>query len=254
METEDIQVKVKNRVCWITLNRPKKLNSLTIAMHGSIRSTLEELDKKVKCVVIRGSGSRAFSAGADISEIDKLTPEEAEEYSREGHKTILKILNYSKPVIAVIQGYALGGGLELALACDFRLATENSRFGFPETKLGLIPGWSGAYLFSCLIGISKAKELLMTGEYIRAPQALSLGLINKVIEEEKLLGDVNLFLEPFIEGASQSMDEIKKLLLNRELIEEKLLQESKAFGMLTGTSDAKEGIKAFKEKRKPAFK
>ncbi|MBW1858173.1 MAG: enoyl-CoA hydratase/isomerase family protein, partial [Deltaproteobacteria bacterium] len=139
METEDIQVEVKNRVCWITLNRPKKLNSLTIAMHDSIRSTLDDLDESVKCVVITGSGSRAFSAGADISEIDKLTPEEAENYSQEGHKTIMKILNYPKPVIAVIQGYALGGGLELALSCDFRLATENSRFGFPETKLGLIP-------------------------------------------------------------------------------------------------------------------
>jgi len=254
METEDIQVEVKNRVCWITLNRPKKLNSLTIAMHDSIRSTLDDLDESVKCVVITGSGSRAFSAGADISEIDKLTPEEAENYSQEGHKTIMKILNYPKPVIAVIQGYALGGGLELALSCDFRLATENSRFGFPETKLGLIPGWGGAILSSRLIGLSKAKELLMTGEYIRAPQALSLGLINKVIEAEKLLGDVNLFIEPFIDGSSQPMHEIKKLLLDRDMVEGKLLQESKAFGVLMGTFDAKEGIEAFKEKRKPQFK
>ena len=254
MTTDNIQVEVKNRVCWITLNRPKKMNSLTIAMHNSIRSTLDSLDESVKCVVFTGSGDRAFCAGADITEIDKLTPEEAETYSQEGHKTILKIMKYLKPVIAVIQGYALGGGLELALACDFRLATEKSRFGFPETKLGLIPGWGGSILSSRLIGPSKAKEMIMTGEYIRAPQALSVGLINKVIEDEKLMDEVNQFLEAFTEGPSQPMHEVKKLLLDSEYIEKKLLQESKAFGMLTGTFDAKEGIDAFKEKRKPEFK
>ena len=254
METKDIQITVQDRVCWITLNRPKKLNSISLAMHNSIRTTLDELDNNIKCVIITGTGGRAFSAGADISEIDELTPEEAEKYSREGHKTIIKLLQYPIPVVAVIQGYALGGGLEIAMACDFRLATEKSQFGLPETRLGLIPGWGGTYLLSRLIGVSKAKQMLMTGEYIRSDDALSLGLINKIIQDETLQEDVYKFLEPIINGPSQPMHEIKKLLLDSKLVEDKIVQESKAFSKLTDTSDAKEGIGAFKEKRKPQFK
>ena len=208
----------------------------------------------MKCVVIRGEGGRAFSAGADITEIEKLTPEEAVEYSGEGHKTILKILTYPKPVVALVQGYALGGGFELALACDFRLATEKSRFSFPETQLGLIPGWGGAILLSRLVGLSKAKEMLMTGKRIDSVTAMNHGLVNRIVSDATITEEVNAFIKPIIEGPSQPMHEIKKLLLDIDAVKGKLKDESVAFGGLVKTEDAHEGISAFKEKRKPEFR
>ena len=254
METEDVKVTVKDRVCWITLNRPEKLNSITVAMHKKIRETLDAQDDEVKCVIIKGEGGRAFSAGADITEIEKLNPEEAIEYSREGHKTILKILTYSKPVVALIEGYALGGGLELALACDFRLATNKSRFSFPETGLGLIPGWGGSVLLSKLMGPSKAKELLMTGNRIDSVTAMNYRIVHRIVSDDTMMEEVKAYIKPLTDGASQPMHEIKKQLLDLDYIKKKLDEESKAFGNLFKTDDYKEGLAAFKEKRKPSFK
>lgn len=253
MDNESIIVTIEDRICWITLNRPNKLNSLTMEMHKKIQSTLFGLGKNVKCVILQGSEGRAFSAGADITELEKLSPQEIIEYSQTGQKTILTILEYSKPVVAVVQGYALGGGLELAMACDFRLATEKSRFGLPEIRLGLIPGWGGVNLLNCLIGLSKAKELLITGEYLDSAEALKIGMINKIISDENLKDDVLKFVTPILAGPSQSMSALKRLLLDTKLVNTKLREESISFGELFDTEDAREGIIAFKEKRKPEF-
>ncbi len=255
MSEEPILVEIKEGVCWITLNRPDKLNSIDSKTMKRLFETIDEVedDPNVRCVVIKGSG-RAFSAGADVDELMKLTPEEAEELSRKGHETMMKISSMPKPVIAAINGYALGGGCELASACDIRIASEKAKFGQPEIKLGIIPGWGGTQLLTRLIGVGRAMELILTGRIIDAEEAYRIGLVNKVVPHDRLEEEVSELAKTLASGAPIAMAEAKRLVNLGGSLEVGLDEEAEAFGRLFATEDSREGFKAFKEKRTPSFK
>ncbi len=251
-----VLVEVEGGVCWIRLNRPDKLNSMTLEMHGLIQKALDEVadEGSVGCVVITGVGERAFCAGADITNFPKLSPDGAKEFSEKGQKTIQKILSHPKPVIAAVNGYALGGGCELAAACDFRIASERARFSQPEISLGLIPGWGGTQLLPSLVGPAKAKELIMTGAMVKAPEALQMGLVNEVVEPNKLEEAVGALAQTLVGGPSIALGKAKKLVNDSASLTEGMSAEAEAFSELFATEDVREGVAAFLEKRKAEFK
>lgn len=255
MSEESILVEIKDGVCWITLNRPDKLNSIDSETLRKLFDIIDEVedDPNVRCVVIKGSG-RAFSAGADVDELMKLTPKEAEELSKKGHETMMKLSSMPKPVIAAINGYALGGGCELASACDIRIASEKAKFGQPEIKLGIIPGWGGTQLLARLIGVGRAMELILTGRIIDAEEAYRMGLVNKVVPHDRLEEEISELAKTLASGAPIAMAEAKRLVNLGGSLEVGLDEEAEAFGRLFATEDSKEGFKAFKEKRTPSFK
>ncbi len=189
---ESIITKKEGGVGWLTLNRPHRLNTLTSDMIDEMHSALDdfEADKEIKCIVITGAGDRAFSAGADVTAFTGLTPATAVQASAKGQALFTRLEELSKPVIASLNGYALGGGLEMALACDFRLVSETAELGQPEVKLGLIPGWGGTQRLSRIVGLAKAKELIMLGERISAEEVAKIGLVSKVVPKEKLVEEV----------------------------------------------------------------
>lgn len=254
-EERPIRVSIEEGVCWIRLNRPDKLNRMTLEMHEMVRSALNdaETDNSVGSIVITGTG-RAFCAGADVSSLGKLTPEEAKTFSEKGQETVKMILRHSKPVIAAVNGYALGGGCELAIACDFRITSEKARFGQPEIGLGLVPGWGGTKLLAELIGLAKAKEMILTGGMVNAEEATEIGLAMKVVEVEKLEEEAGDFAKALASGAGLALKAGKMLLNAGVSIEDGLTAEAEAFSALFSTEDFKEGMAAFLEKRKPTFK
>ncbi|MFQ6053362.1 MAG: enoyl-CoA hydratase/isomerase family protein [Candidatus Bathyarchaeia archaeon] len=256
-EEKPVLVKVEDGVCWITLNRPGKLNSIVPEMLDLLSEALDkaEDDRSVRCVVITGAGDRSFCAGADVSFLRGLSSSEAEEMiSRKGHQTFMKILSLSKPVVAAVNGYALGGGCELATACDFRIASEKARFGQPEINLGLVPGWGGTQLLPRLIGVAKAKEMVMTGTMLSAEEALEAGLVNKVVPEDKFEEAVKGFARALVDGPPIALAKAKSLMNLGQALEAGLNREAEAFGMLFSTGDFEEGVAAFRERRKPVFK
>jgi enoyl-CoA hydratase len=256
-EEKPVLVRTEGGVCWITLNRPDKLNSVTFEMHQLACDALDEAekDKSVGCVVITGAGNRAFSAGADVSYLGKLSPKEAKKnVSEKGHETIMKILRHPKPVVAAVNGFALGGGCELATACDFRIASDKARFGQSEINLGLIPGWGATQLLQRLVGPAKAKEMIMTGAMLSAQEAQQIGLVNRVVEADKFEQEVKAFAESLARGPGVAMAEAKRLINMGMELEEGLSAEADAFGKLFATEDLKEGLAAFLGKRKPSFK
>ena len=229
---------------------------MTLEMHGLIQKALDEVadEGSVGCVVITGVGERAFCAGADITNFPKLSPDGAKEFSEKGQKTIQKILSHPKPVIAAVNGYALGGGCELAAACDFRIASERARFSQPEISLGLIPGWGGTQLLPSLVGPAKAKELIMTGAMVKAPEALQMGLVNEVVEPNKLEEAVGALAQTLVGGPSIALGKAKKLVNDSASLTEGMSAEAEAFSELFATEDVREGVAAFLEKRKAEFK
>lgn len=255
-EEKPILMKVEGGICWISLNRPDKLNCMTVEMHELICEALDEAegDGSVGCIVITGAGNRAFCAGADVAQLGRLSPYEAKEFSEKGHKTLTKILLHPKPVVAAVNGYALGGGCELAAACDFRIASEKARFGQPEINLGLVPGWGGTQLLQRIIGPARAKEMIMTGAMLNAQEAQHLGLVNKVVEADELNEEVRAFAESLSRGPNMALMEAKRLVNLTLEFDEGLTEEANAFSKLFSTEDFKEGVAAFKEKRKPSFK
>jgi len=254
-EESPILVSSEEGVCWIRLNRPDKLNSMTLEMHEMVRKALDdaEADDSVGSIVITGAG-RAFCAGADVSALGKLTPEEAKTFSEKGQETVKKIRGHPKPVIAAVNGYALGGGCELATACDFRIASEKARFGQPEIGLGLVPGWGGTRLLAGLIGPAKAKEMILIGGMVNAEEAAKIGLVMKVVEVEKLEEEAGNFAKVLALGAGLALKAGKMLLNADGGIDESLAAETDSFSELFSTEDFKEGVAAFLEKRKAAFK
>jgi len=249
-------VKVEDGVCWITLNRPGKLNSIIPEMLDLLNDALDkaEEDRSVRCVVITGAGDRAFCAGADIAFLGGLSSREAEAVSEKGHQAFAKILSLSKPVIGAVNGYALGGGCELAAACDFRIASERARFGQPEINIGLIPGWGGTQILQRIVGIAKAKEMVMKGAMLTAEEALKVGLVNKVVSADRFEEEVRALAEALAEGPPLALAKAKRLMNLGFAVEEGMSAEAEAFGELFSTRDFKEGVAAFSEKRKPRFK
>ena len=199
---ETIKIEREENIVWITLNRPHRLNAFNDVLVEELSEALDtvEKDPSVRCVIITGEGDRAFSAGADITAFPKATPVKAEEFSRGGQKVFSKIEEMSKPVIAAINGYALGGGLELALACDFRIASEHAELGNPEINLGIIPGWGGTQRLVRVVGLRNAKRLVMLGERIKADEALQMGLVDKVVPFEKLREEAKALAQKLCEG------------------------------------------------------
>lgn len=245
-------------IAQITLNRPEALNAWSKELAKEFLTALENAgsDSEVKVVVITGAGERAFSAGADIKAMVGMDAIKARDLSRMGYKVCNAIENTEKPVIAAINGYALGGGMEVSMACDFRIASEKARMGQTEINIGLIPGWGGTQRLTRLVGKAKAKELVFTGKIIDAKTAYQWGLVNKVVPPEELKAAVREFaLE--LAGKAPVALRLAKTLIDKGTdidLETALALEKEGFGVVGSSEDLQEGVSAFTEKRKPLWK
>jgi enoyl-CoA hydratase len=248
---------LSNGIFIITINRPDKLNALNKDVINELSAALDEVysDADIKAAIITGAGPKAFVAGADISEFTTLNAAGGSALAEHGQQQVFnKIENSPKPIIAAVNGFALGGGCELAMACHFRLASSNAKFGQPEVNLGLIPGYGGTQRLTQLIGKGKAMELMMTGNLIDAAEAMQLGLVNYVTEPENLVSQTTQLLQTILTKAPLAITKI--IALTNQAANgapDGLQQEIKAFGELFDTADAKEGAAAFLEKRKAIF-
>lgn len=257
MNFENILVEQANELATITINRPKKLNALNKAtieeLHNAFK-TLEE-DSAVKVIIITGSGEKAFVAGADISEFAHFSVEEGGRLAKKGQEILFDFVeNLSTPVIAAVNGFALGGGLELAMACHFRLASDNAKMGLPEVSLGVIPGYGGTQRLPQLVGKGKAMELIMTAGMISAEEAKEAGLVNHVTSQEELLPLAQKIASKIMRNSSIAISAaIKSVNDNFKDGINGFESEITEFGNCFGTEDFKEGTTAFLEKRKPEF-
>ncbi len=255
---ETLKLEREESILWITINRQHRLNAFNDVLMEELSDALDtvEGDPSVKCLVITGEGDRAFSAGADLTMFSKATPVKAESFSRIGQKVFGKIEEMSKPVIAAINGFALGGGLELALACDFRVAAEHSELGSPEVTLGLIPGWGGTQRLVRIIGLARAKELVMLGNRLKAEEALKIGLVTKVVHYDKLKDEVRELAKRLSDGPPVALKYAKHALNfgTQVPLEAGLRLESGLMGLTFSTEDIKEGVEAFMSRRKAEFK
>ncbi|MBE3589168.1 MAG: enoyl-CoA hydratase/isomerase family protein [Thermoanaerobacteraceae bacterium] len=245
-------------VALVTLNRPESLNALNSAVFRELGAVFDEMaqDPEVHAVVLTGSGDRAFAAGADVSELKNLSPLEAREFALAAYRTQEKICNLSRPTIAALNGYTLGGGCELAMCCDLRIAAETARLGQPEINLGIIPGGGGTQRLARLVGLSRAKELIFTGKIITAQQALEWGLVNLVVPAGQLLEEA-FKLARDLAGKSAPALALAKSALDRGMnmdLGSALHYEIDCFACCFATEDHREGIAAFLEKRRPAYK
>ena len=256
MKFNSILVDINNNLAQITINRPQKLNALnkeTILELSNAFTALED-NKKVKVIVLTGSGDKAFVAGADISEFAHFSEDEGGNLARKGQEILFnKVENLSKPVIAAVNGFALGGGLELAMACHFRIASDNAKMGLPEVSLGVIPGYGGTQRLPQLVGKGKAMELIMTAGMITANEAKELGLVNHVTTQEELLDLAGKLAEKIMRNSSTAISAAIKAVNANFSDADGYEVEIKEFGNCFGTEDFKEGTQAFLEKRKPNF-
>lgn len=251
-----ILTSLDNNILTITINRPDKLNVLNREVMDELDKVINEVegDDSIKGAILTGSGQKGFVAGADISEFVGRSASEGKELSRKGHEIFFRIERCTKPVIAAVNGFALGGGCELAMACHFRVASENAKFGQPEVNLGLIPGYGGTQRLVQLIGKGRALELLMTGNIIDANTALSYGLVNYVVPQEQLLTKTTELVQIIINKAPVAITQCIRAV--NAVFNEKengFDIEIEAFGDCFATNDMKEGTSAFLEKRKPQF-
>jgi enoyl-CoA hydratase len=255
MNFENILVEVNNFIATITINRPDKLNALNAGVINDMSDALDFLytDNNTKSIIVTGAGPKAFVAGADISEFPTMNSAAGTALSQVGHdKLFAKIENAPKPVIAAVNGFALGGGCELAMACHFRIASENAKFGQPEVNLGLIPGYGGTQRLVHLIGKGKAMELCLTASVIGAAEALSLGLVNYVVPQENLLEKCIEILNIINTKAPIALAKIITCV-NAANVSDGIALETKLFGECFDTKDKNEGVDAFLNKRKAEF-
>lgn len=254
---ENILVTESNGIATITVNRPTKLNALNKATIKELHLAFKEADenKDVRVIIVTGSGEKAFIAGADISEFADFSVEEGVQLAEQGQEVLFNFVeNLGTPVIAAINGFALGGGLELAMAAHFRVASENAKMGLPETSLGVIPGYGGTQRLPQLIGKGRAMELIMTAGMINAAQANEFGLVNYVVSQEELLDFCNGIAAKILKNSPAAIRQaIKAINANYKDNVDGYSTEIKAFGKCFGTADFKEGTTAFLEKRKAEF-
>lgn len=245
-------------IATITLNRPEALNAFSKEVIEEVLTAIEDIkaDETIRVVVLTGAGEKAFSAGADIKAMKGINALKARELSLMGEKLCVSLENLEKPVIAALNGYALGGGFEVAMSCDLRIASENSRMGQTEINIGLIPGWGGTQRLTRLIGPTKTKEMVFTGKMIDAKTAEQLGIINMVVPADKFRETVHAFALDLAQKAPIAI-RIAKALINKGAeigIDSALALEREGFGVVASTEDLQEGVTAFAEKRKPTFK
>ena len=258
MSYQTLLLDVKDNIAVVTLNRPDKLNALNAQTINDLNLVFDELKENegVYVIVLTGSGEKAFVAGADIKELNKLDMISAKEFAGKGQAVFNKIEKFDKPVIAAVNGFALGGGCELALACHIRLASDNAKFGQPEVNLGIIPGYGGTQRLARLINTGRAMEYILTADMISADEAYRIGLVNKVYPQNELL-DKAIEMAKKITGKGQQAIRLAMKAVNA--VDEMSLKEGQnleasLFALCCGTEDFKEGTSAFLEKRKPEFK
>ncbi len=258
MDFKNVLVEEKENIAIITINREAKLNALNTETILELTCLFEGLvsDGLVRCAILTGAGNKAFVAGADISEMANMTVLEAKEFASRGHKLMNTIETAPFPVIAAVNGYALGGGSEIALACDFIYASNSAKFGLPEVGLGVFPGFGGTQRLTERVGPAKAKELILSGEMIDACSALDIGLVNKVVEPEKLMEETLNIAKKIATKAPYAVKLAKELIEMATNVDIKrgLKVEADYFSLCFATEDQKEGMKAFLEKKKVDFK
>ena len=252
-----ITFEVADRIATITVNRPDKLNALNSATIAELGAAIDDarVRQDVGGVILTGAG-RAFIAGADISELQGQSPFVAKGRSRAGQEVFRRYEMCPKPVIAAVNGFALGGGCEIAMACHVRIASEHAKFGQPEVKLGILPGYGGTQRLPRLVGKGRALQLLMTGEMIDAEEALRIGLVNRVVHAAELIGAAQIMLKQIMQNAPLAVA-LSIEAVDRGLgmtLDEGLTLEANHFGLLAATDDMSEGMTAFLEKRVPQFK
>jgi enoyl-CoA hydratase len=258
MNYENLLTEIRNRILYLTINRETKLNALNTATLHELHLAISEAgrDSRIGGVIITGAGQKAFVAGADISEFSSFSIEEGSRLAAEGHEKVFDLIqNSPKPVIAAINGFALGGGLELALACHLRIASENAKLGLPEVTLGLIPGYGGTQRLAQLIGRGKALEMILTADMISGKDAFDLGLVNHVVPQDELLTRAEDILSKILTRSPMAISSaIRAVNAGYTSGVNGYEEEIREFGQCFGTPDFKEGVAAFLEKRKPVFR
>jgi len=257
MSYENIRTENKDGILILTIDRAKVLNALNAQTVGEIGQAFEAAreDASVKAVIVTGGGAKAFVAGADIAELATMTPVTGKAIAEKGQRVFRTIERFPKPVIAAINGFALGGGCELALACHIRIASTEAKLGLPEVTLGIIPGYGGTQRMARLLGKGRALELILTGDRIGAEEALRIGLVNKVVPAEELLATAEEMARKIASrGPLAVRAAIEAVMSGSDMpFEEGQLLEATLFGLLASTEDMKEGMAAFLEKRAAAF-
>jgi len=256
MNYDTIRYKQKGKTGYLTLSRPKALNALNSQVFKELEHCLSELENSsLRTLIVQGEGEKAFVAGADIKEMSSMKPEEAEAFSKKGQDVFALFESLPLPVIAVVQGFALGGGLELALACDMILLGEESTLGFPEVKLGLFPSFAGSWRLTHAVGPYRAKEMIFTGDFYSGKQAFAMGLGQALLPKDQLLEKAESYGETFSKRGAVAIAEAKKRIQkSREQdLKSYLKEESQGFGKLFDSEESQEGMQAFLEKREARF-
>jgi enoyl-CoA hydratase len=255
---DNVRTELRGNIFIITIDRPKVLNALNAQTVDEIAQAFEQArtDEAVRAVIITGAGEKAFAAGADINELAKITPITGKETAEKGQRIFRAIEKFPKPVIAAINGFALGGGCELALACHIRIASENAQLGLPEVTLGIIPGYGGTQRMARLLGKGKALELICTGDRVGAAEAEKIGLVNRVVLADELMSTAeDLAKRITTRGPLAVKAAIEAVMTGSDMpFDEAQVLEATLFGLLASTEDMKEGMSAFLEKRKAEFK
>jgi enoyl-CoA hydratase len=257
MDYKNILFTVEDGVALLTFNRPKALNAMNSETMCELKDAIGkcQCDPEIKVLVLTGAGDKAFVAGADISQMQNFRPQETITFMELGHETLRQMETMGKPVIAAVNGFALGGGTEISLACDFRFASEKAVFGQPEILIGIIPGWGGTQRLPRIIGMGRAKELIMGGEQIKAARAYEIGLVNRVYPAEELLPETLKFARKLaaLPGFSLKMAKHSVNYGYDQSLDAACRLEVECCAQCFSTADQKEGMTAFIEKRKPAF-
>lgn len=257
MSFQTLNFETENHIATITFNRPKAMNAVNRMVLEELDTALDRVreDREVKVLILTGAGDKAFIAGADITELSQMDVLKGKLFSRKGQKVMSKLEDLPFPVIAAVNGYALGGGTEMALACDFIYACEKANFGLPEITLGLIPGFGGTQRLTRIVGEKAAKELVFTGKTIPASEALNLGIVNKVTADDDLMDEANKTAGKIASLGRVSLRSAKESVqtASNTDLETGLKFENDAFALCLAGGDAKEGTSAFLEKRKPRF-
>jgi enoyl-CoA hydratase len=258
MEYKNILFDVEGNVAVLKFNRPEALNAINTGVFDDVNAALDEIEKnsEIKVLVLTGEGEKAFVAGADIKHMADLTPLEAKKFSRDGQDLLFKIEELHIPVIACVNGFALGGGCEIAMACDFIYASEKAKFGQPEINLGVIPGFGGTQRLARLVGNNMAKELCMVGGIISAEEAKNIGLVNKIFSPETLWEETMKTAQQIASKGKASLKAVKDCIDRGSNVDltDGCYMEADAFGLIFASPDQKEGMTAFLEKRAPEFK